>query len=228
MKIKMFTIPNMITLLNLLCGCLAAMYAFQGDLQIAFLLVAAAAVFDFLDGFAARLLRQYSEIGKQLDSLADVVSFGVAPSAVLLSMFQTSGGTGSLGWAVFLLAGFSALRLARFNIDETQTDEFRGMPTPACALLVTSCGYLYASGLYAIQPWMTLAATAVLCFLLVCPLRMFSLKFHSWGLRENALRYGFAAASLSTLILLGITAVPFIFIGYVVVSAMRALVCAKH
>ncbi len=227
MKIKMFTIPNMITLLNLLCGCMAVTAAFMGMLDAAFWLIAAAAVFDFLDGFAARLLKQYSEIGKQLDSLADVVSFGVAPSAVMFTMFAgaTDGFGAVWGVPVFLLAAFSALRLAKFNIDERQSEEFIGLPTPACALLVGSAGYLSFTRAAEFSPGVLLVASAVLCFLLVCNLRMFSLKFHAWGWRENALRYCFLAASAVALAVLQIAAVPLIIAAYVAVSAVRAAVC---
>lgn len=225
MKIKLFTIPNFITLLNLLCGCLAAYMAFRGDLQSAFYLVCAAAVFDFLDGFAARLLKAYSPVGKELDSLADMISFGLAPSAVLLEMFQSAGGSGHWSLAMFLLAAFSALRLAKFNVDESQTDEFRGMPTPACALFVVSLGWLAASGVGpAWNPWWLMGVMGLLCVLLVCNVRMFSFKFHSWGWRENALRYVFFALSVAALCILKIAAVPFIIGGYVLVSTVRHFV----
>ncbi len=226
MKIKLFTIPNMITLLNLLAGCIAVFYAFRGDLQVAFYLICLAAVFDFLDGFAARALKAYSAVGKELDSLADMISFGFAPAAILLEMFQMSGGTGFWGWSMFLLAAFSALRLAKFNIDESQTDEFRGLPTPACTLLVASLGFLYAGdGMYAsLGIWPLAGLLALLCFLLVCNIRMFSLKFHSWGLRENMLRYIFLAVSVALLALLQVAAVPVIILGYILVSTVRHFV----
>ena len=143
MKIKLFTLPNILTLCNLLCGAAAAVAALRFDnLQWPLLFIVAAAVFDFLDGFAARLFKSYSPLGKELDSLADCVSFGFAPSAILLNIYETSGGEGPWGYLVFILAAFSALRLAKFNIDENQSTQFIGMPTPAAALLVAASGYL--------------------------------------------------------------------------------------
>ncbi len=222
----MFTIPNAITLLNLISGCVATMYAFHGELYMSFLFVALAAVFDFLDGFAARALGQYSEIGKQLDSLADVVSFGVAPSAMLFNLFCYAGGEAAAGWSVFVLAGFSALRLARFNIDDTQTEEFRGMPTPACALMTASAASGWADA-FLFSPWAIIAFVALMCFLLVSPIRMFSFKFHSWGLRENGLRYGFALFAAAILAWMRADGVFIVVAAYVGVSAVRAAACKK-
>ena len=154
--------PNIVTLCNLLCGSAATVYALVlSDLQTAFWLVVAAAVFDFLDGFTARLTGSFSPVGKELDSLSDMVSFGVAPSSVLFVMYQTQsgafagGGIDPWGFAVFILAAFSALRLAKFNIDESQSYEFEGLPTPAAALLVCSAGYLFADGVYAVRHWLS-------------------------------------------------------------------------
>jgi CDP-diacylglycerol--serine O-phosphatidyltransferase len=216
----------MITLLNLLSGCVAAFFVFRGDLQTAFILVCIAAVFDFLDGLAARLLKQYSPLGVQLDSLADMVSFGFVPAAVMLQMYQGSGGMGPMAWLTFLLAAFSALRLAKFNIDDQQTDEFIGLPTPACALLVGSLGYLQASAVLSVEAWWVLAATGVLCFLLVSPIRMFSLKFKTWDFKRNALRYSFLAASLAAIGVLGVGGVAVAIVGYVVTSIVRNTVLA--
>ena len=223
-KIRLYTIPNAITLMNLLCGCVSAFFVFHGDLQTAFLLVCAAAVFDFLDGFAARLLKQYSAVGVQLDSLADMVSFGFVPAAMLLVMYQNGGGVGATGWLAFLVAAFSALRLAKFNIDDRQSDEFIGLPTPACALLVGSLGDLQAGGVIFIGHWWVLAAAGALCFLLVSPIRMFSLKFHSWGFGDNVLRYCFLAASLAALILLGAGGIAVSIAGYIVISSIRHII----
>ena len=226
MNIRFFTVPNILTLSNLICGCLATLYALRfDDLQIAFALVVAAAVFDFLDGFSARLFHSYSELGKQLDSLSDMVSFGVTPSAVLLSIYQAAGGIGAWGFVVFVLAAFSALRLAKFNIDDSQTEEFEGMPTPACALFVTAAGYLYAAGLYDVRPLYVLIVALGLSWLLISPVRMFALKFHSYALKGNELRYGFVLLAVLALVVWQIVAIPFIILAYILVSVVRDLVC---
>jgi len=125
-----------------MCGCGAIISALGFDFRTSLVLIVAAAVFDFFDGFAAMRLKQYSALGVQLDSLADIVSFGVAPSAVLYGMCVMAHG-GSFSFAAFIIAAFSALRLAKFNIDESQKDSFEGLPTPANALFFASCGYLY-------------------------------------------------------------------------------------
>lgn len=138
MKIKLFTIPNLLTLSNLLCGMIATVAILtDGDLHLAFWLLVLAAVFDFFDGFTARLLHQSSPIGLQLDSLADMVSSGVAPTAVMLTLAWQAGSSwwaadtgGPWSWIVLLLAVGTALRLAKFNIDDTQRTEFCGLPSP--------------------------------------------------------------------------------------------------
>ncbi len=217
----MYTIPNLITSLNLLAGAMATVMAVRGELQNAFWCVALAAVFDFLDGLAARLLKQYSRIGVQLDSLADMVSFGLAPAAVAFTMWQASGGVGLWCYLAFVLAVFSALRLARFNIDESQTTEFVGMPTPAMALFVVSAGYVFDTGTISLAQWTIPAGVAVLCFLMVCPLRMFSLKFSGTG---NALRIVFLVLALAAVAVFGVAAIPGVIAAYVAISAVRALI----
>lgn len=222
MKIRLFTIPNMLTLCNLLFGCAAAVYALRfDDIQTSFYCIVIAAIFDFFDGFAARLLGSYSAVGKELDSLADVVSFGFAPSAVLFSMYQQGGGAEMWGYAVFVLAAFSALRLAKFNIDENQSTEFIGMPTPAAALFVGSAGYLYGAGLYAIDPYTIIGIAIVLSYFLVCNTPMFALKFKNYGIKDNILRYSFVLLSAIALAVCQISAIPFIIMAYVAVSVLK-------
>ncbi len=224
MKIRLFTIPNLLTLANLACGSAAAVYALRyDDMTMAFWLVAAAAVFDFLDGFAARLTGQYSEVGKQLDSLCDMVSFGVVPAAVLFSIYNSVGGPAPWGWIVFVVALFSALRLAKFNVDDSQSDSFTGLPTPACALLVTSAGWLFAGGAFTIAPEYVIAAAIVLSCLLICPLRMFALKFHGFSFGGNEVRYCFLALSAIGLAVFHIAALPFIIAVYILVSLVNAI-----
>lgn len=234
-KIKLFTIPNCVTLCNLLCGSAAAVMALvHHNLEAAFWLVVAAAVCDFLDGFTARLLKSYSGIGVELDSLADMVSFGFAPAAILYTLYGqaaphwnwpaevvTAG-----GYALFLLAGFSALRLAKFNVDDTQHEEFCGLPTPACALFFASSGWLVENG--NLEPGCeALLATALLfSWLLISPIRMFSFKFKHFGWNGNELRYLFLVASIGLLVW-SLKSVPVIILLYVLISALRWVACRR-
>ena len=133
-------IPNTITSMNLLSGVLGVIFTLEGRIDIAFLLMLAAAVFDFFDGFAARLLHSYSDIGKELDSLADMVSFGVLPSIMLYKTMDIAG-AGWTKYIVLILAVFSGLRLAKFNIDERQTSSFLGLATPSSAIICGSLAY---------------------------------------------------------------------------------------
>ncbi|MDR3245254.1 MAG: CDP-diacylglycerol--serine O-phosphatidyltransferase [Prevotellaceae bacterium] len=174
------SIPNSITSGNLLCGCIAIVLAIKGDITTAAYFIFAAAIFDFFDGFAARLLKAQSPLGLQLDSLADMVSFGVAPSAIVFYILSVSQRYVSLDlpaftpYIAFFIAVFSALRLAKFNIDERQTGSLRGLPTPACSVFV--CGLVYFDIFTATGFYILLVLIPLLCFLLVCELPMFSLK----------------------------------------------------
>ena len=180
--------------MNLLCGSFAVVVALMyNDLTLAFWLIVAGIVFDFFDGFVARLLHSSSAIGVQLDSLADVITSGLAPAAVLWQVcLQTEPcwlpETWKLGYGVFVLAAFSALRLAKFNIDETQTVEFCGLPTPAGSLLCASLGMLWQQGAVALSSDGVLLIAVLTSLLLVSPIRMFALKFHGFGWRGNEVR----------------------------------------
>ena len=232
MKIKLFTIPTCITLLNLLCGVGSIISALvYNDLQLAFAFVVASAVFDFCDGFTARLLKQYSAVGVQLDSLADMVSFGVAPAiamAVLCGQMPSAFGLNEL-WSEVLcyvplvVALLSALRLAKFNIDETQKEEFEGLPTPASAILLLSLAALCERYELTVQlEWLVLISVIV-AMLLISPVRMFSLKFHEWGLgsTDNKIRYAFLLTSCLLINLLRLYSIPLIIVLYIVISAVR-------
>lgn len=218
-------IPNAITSLNVLCGCVATMFAFSGYLEGAFIMIILGAFFDFCDGLAARLLKAYSPMGKELDSLADMLTFGLAPSAVAYVM--------GAEYVAFLIAIFSALRLAKFNIDTRQTTEFIGLPTPANALFFSSLGWVY----FKRDPWFLFqiienpvvltVLIIVFSLLLVCEVRMFSLKFKNLGLKDNALRFGFLAASLVLLIFFKVAAFPLIILIYILISVVRHFVQAK-
>ena len=233
MKFKLFTIPNLLTLSNLFCGSAAVVSALVwGDLKLAFGLMVLAAVFDFFDGFAARLLNQSSPIGLQLDSLADDISFGLAPAAIMYSLYQWMPGIwlpeGYPGLVVFVFTACAALRLAKFNIDDTQRTEFCGLPSPAAAMLCGSLGLLFEpSGLE--LPREAISAIAVVVgLLMISNVRMFALKFHGFGWTGNRLRYLFLGACVVLILTLGAYAIPAIFVLYVVVSLVRWLLQGRR
>ena len=208
MKLRLFTFPNILTLCNLLSGCAAVIFALCiNDLEQAFWCVLVAAVFDFLDGFAARLMEVSSLVGKELDSLADMVSFGVAPAilAYFLIVRELPGGdflhfaTWTLGQQItavmpVVIAPFSAYRLAKFNLDVRQATSFIGMPTPANALFWVCLvfGSYYTPELYMTlfgKPGVLASSALILSILLISELPMFSLKISGFGWRENKIRY---------------------------------------
>ena len=190
-------IPNTITSMNLLCGALGVIFTFQGALDIAFYLMLAAAVCDFLDGFAARLLNAYSAMGKELDSLADLVSFGLLPSLMLHRRLVEGGVTGFMAFIPLIICLFSALRLAKFNVDDRQQENFLGLATPACAMWCGSLIYAADQGAMSIaglmhDKYIILIASVVLALLLVSEIPMFSLKFKK-GSEHNRIRIYFIA-----------------------------------
>mgnify|MGYP002508286480 CR=1 FL=1 len=202
-------IPNTITSLNLLCGILGVIFTFQGELSMAFYLMIAAAVCDFLDGFAARMLKAYSAMGKELDSLADLVSFGLLPSLMIHRRLIEGGVTGFWAYVPVIICIFSALRLAKFNVDERQSENFLGLPTPACAMWCGSLIYAADRGVMTIAGLLNersimLVAPVILAALLVCEIPMFSFKFKK-GSAYNRLRLCFigiiAFIAIATLIL---------------------------
>ena len=228
MKIRLFTLPNMLTLGNLVAGVLALIVTLtEHDYMMALWLIIIAAVFDFFDGFAARLLNQYSALGVQLDSLADMVSFGLVPSTVVFSILRTlefGGECGAWCYVAFIVVLFSALRLARFNIDESQHEEFLGLPTPACSIFFVAVGWLFAKGyLVGIAPiWFALAAIAMATMLIV-PVRMFSFKIKSFGWRGNELRFTFVILSAVAVAVWQVKALPCVILAYIVISLARHL-----
>ena len=228
MKVRFFTIPNLLTLSNLMCGTFAALSALVFDnLEWAFWFVILAAVFDFFDGFAARLLRQSSPIGVQLDSLADMISFGFVPAAVLYAMTTRTMGEEQVllryafASASFLLAAFSALRLAKFNIDDSQHEEFCGLPTPANALFFTSLGLISARTGFDFGGEWLICIMPLMAWLLISPVRMFSLKFKGFGWRGNEIRYLFLALCVALIAILQLYSIPTIILLYILVSAVR-------
>ncbi len=233
MKIRLFTIPNLLTLMNLLCGAMAVHAAWMlGDLTEAFCWILAAAVFDFSDGFAARLLKSDSAIGVQLDSLADDISFGFAPAAVLYALYMRMPSTGWLGdkagLIVFVFSAFAALRLAKFNVDDTQHAEFCGLPTPAATLLCASIGMLTELRGWIVPREWVLALAVVVSLLMVSPIRMFSLKFSGFGWKGNELRYAFLALCIGLIAVLTSCSIPVIIVAYIVISTGRWLFVRKE
>jgi len=177
-------IPNIITSVSLLCGAAGVIFAFSGRLDRAFFLMLAAAACDFLDGFAARLLHAYSPMGKELDSLADLVSFGVLPAMMLVNLkAAVSFGFPPIAWVPAILVLFTALRLARYNVEESGPQYFAGLPAPSCGLICGSLCYFISFepasflSLWVLNDWFIPALTVVLCALLVSRVPMFSAKF---------------------------------------------------
>ena len=230
-------IPNFFSCLNLLAGSIAIVLVFDRQLHYAAILVVIAAVFDFLDGFAARLFKAYSAIGKELDSLADLVSFGLLPGVLMYSyMVQCVPpwspvllGLDLIPFLAFLITVFSAMRLAKFNTDNSQTENFIGLPTPANAIFFISFPILIyygnpESAMYILMQnllqnfFFLLLVTLLFSFLLVSPFPMFSLKFNSLAFGSNQLRYTFILFVLFLFIVFRIEALPLIIILYLIVS----------
>ena len=233
----MFNIPNSLTCCNLICGCMAIGAAFYGNYEWAVLMIVIGAVFDFFDGMVARALGVSSNIGKELDSLADVVTFGVAPSAILfylfhevhypellasmncsLSTFNFQLST-FLPYTAFLMAAFSALRLAKFNLDERQHQQFIGLPTPANALFWGSLvlgehAFLVSQKFNAVFLFLFML---LFCMLLVCEVPMLALKFKNLSWADNKQRYIFLIGCLPILILAPCS-LHFIILWYIAVS----------
>jgi len=240
MSIKKY-IPNSITSLNLLSGCISILLSFEGYMLAAVYLIFLAAIFDFLDGMTARLLKAYSVLGKELDSLADVVSFGVAPAFIVFQMMKISlFGSEHVPliefvptWKVlfllvpFLIPVLSAIRLAKFNIDERQTDSFIGLPTPANALFFVSLYIVTITTKYDFiitliyNKYFLTSLIIIFSLLLVAEFPMFSLKLKNLSLKDNKIRYLFVGLSLILLILLHSIAVPVIIILYLILSAIN-------
>lgn len=219
-------IPNALTCCNLLCGCCATYVAFRGNYPAAALWIVLGAAFDFFDGFAARLLGVSSAIGKELDSLADDITFGFAPAAVAFSLLRDvlPHSFGMVSYVAFLIAAFSALRLAKFNLDERQSLGFIGLPTPANALFWSSLAVSAPEWLLnAPFVWAFFVVLIGLsCWLLVSEVPMFALKFKTYGFEGNEVRYAFIAASALLLLLLGVGGFTVVIPAYILVSLFTA------
>jgi len=214
-------IPNTITCCNLISGCIATYFAFLSDFEMALLFIIIGAVFDFFDGMSARLLGVSSPIGKELDSLADDITFGFAPSAIVFSYLKTQElPLPYLEYTVFLMAAFSALRLAKFNLDERQATGFIGLPTPANALF-------WGSAIVGLQQhciyydWLNpsiLGCVYCSCYLLIAEIPMFALKFKHWGFKGNEIKYIFVISCIPLLLFLGVSGFAAIIAWYVLLS----------
>ena len=214
-------IPNTITCCNLISGCIATWFAFQGDYGMALLFIVIGAVFDFFDGMSASLLHVSSEIGKELDSLADDITFGFAPSAIVFSYLCSFHiHLIFVPFLAFVMAAFSALRLAKFNLDERQAMGFIGLLTPANALFWGSLIVgLHQSGFsFEGLEWVILAGVFLSCYLLVAEIPMFALKFKQWGWKGNEIKYIFILSCVPILLLLGIIGLAVIIAWYVILS----------
>lgn len=222
-------IPNSITCCNLISGCIATYNAFLSDIRMALLWIIVGAVFDFFDGMSARLLKVSSPIGKELDSLADDITFGFAPSAIIfyeLSIMEYPSELlmlkPYLPYFAFVMAAYSALRLAKFNLDERQSLGFIGLPTPANALfwgaLFVGAQNFMESTAYMLP--VVLLMICVSCWLLIAEVPMFALKFKQWGWKGNEVKYIFLISCLPLLMIFGITAFSVIIAWYVVLSVV--------
>ncbi|MDL2296744.1 CDP-alcohol phosphatidyltransferase family protein [Bacteroidales bacterium OttesenSCG-928-B11] len=228
-------IPNILTCCNLFFGCVSIVMALRGNLEAASLLLFLCAIFDFLDGFAARMLKVKSDIGVDMDSLADVFSFGGAPAMILFvwlercltnlpPYLQEMSIIQLLPFVAFIVPGFSAVRLARFNHDERQVNEFHGLPTPANALFIGFLHYSASTIPFLTNLWVVLALTIVFSLLLVTDIPMFSLKFKNLNFKENYVRYIFLFIALILIIIFKLGAFPIIILSYILLSFVMNLI----
>jgi CDP-diacylglycerol---serine O-phosphatidyltransferase len=221
-------LPNFLTCCNLLCGCFGLVFLLEDRGVPAAYFVWAACVFDFLDGFVARLLKVSSPIGKELDSLADVVSFGVLPAMVMYQMIDANSLLESLPYLGFTIAAFSALRLAIFNVDTRQTESFIGLNTPANTLFITSLPLLPMSvGSWLYQDWLLVLITMVFSLLLVSPIEIFALKFKNFSWHDNKIRFIFLLLSVVLIIVFKVAAIPLIILLYIALSLLNRFVFEK-
>ena len=219
-------VPNFITCLNLFSGCVAALLAFKGNYQGAFIAILVAAVFDFFDGFAARLLKAYSPMGKELDSLADMVSFGFAPGMIVFSLLTEANINEWLPYLAFIIPVFSGLRLAKFNIDERQTSSFIGMPTPANAIFWGGLTTSFAPFLIS-NVWLIIVLTVLFSYLLVAEIPMFALKVKNLAWKDNQIQYIFLGVTIILLVIFQLNAFAPIIGWYILLSVIAAVFAKK-
>ena len=219
-------IPNSLTCLNLICGMAGIYWVLEGQVFFGAYFIFAAAICDFLDGFAARLLNAHSAIGAQLDSLADMVTFGALPAFIVFKMLQTINPDSYLSFLAFFIAIQSAIRLAKFNIDTRQTDRFIGVPTPANALLISTLPFLAEKFAWAqnlvYNPFFLLVFSLGFALMLTAEIPLIALKFKRFDLKDNIYRYLTLLIGLTCLLTMGIAGIPFAIISYVGLSIIEA------
>ncbi|TKB95274.1 CDP-diacylglycerol--serine O-phosphatidyltransferase [Pedobacter cryophilus] len=213
-------IPNMLTCGNLFSGSIGIVYAFNGDLKTVAFFVIISGVFDFFDGFAARLLHVKSDIGKELDSLADVISFGFLPGVIMYQLLLNAN-AGLLAYAGFLITIFSALRLAKFNIDTRQTEEFIGLNTPMNTFFIISLPYLLDYSSLLANTYFLLAITITVSYLLISELKLFSMKMNKLSWEANKYKFIFLILSIVLLAFLKFAALPIVLILYILFSQIH-------
>lgn len=217
-------IPNTITLLNQFSGIVACIFAYNSRFDLALLFVLIGATLDFMDGAMARLLRVSSPLGKELDSLADVITFGLVPGMIAFRLLEPLAEVWEyMPYLGFLITLFSTYRLGKFNIDERQTTSFIGLATPANAIFWLGLAYGYQSLLSAVSPWFILVAVVVSSYLLVCELPMFSFKFHNFGWAENRIRYMFIIGAIVLAVVFFRQSLPLIILWYILLSVVGAV-----
>lgn len=225
MNVIIRNVPNAVTCMNLVAGVMSILCASQGADTLwgmpaynwAYIFIGIAALADFLDGFAARLLRAYSNLGKELDSLCDMVSFGVAPAVIMYYCIVETGAPDWTRWLVLMIPLCGALRLARFNIDTRQTTSFIGLPIPANAIFWVGYSSLCYIGTQFVTEWYWLLAVMALeSWLMVSPLHLFSLKFKTWGWRGNQWRWTLLLTAVVLLFCLGVPGLMWLIVAYVV------------
>jgi CDP-diacylglycerol--serine O-phosphatidyltransferase len=216
-------IPNALTCANLLSGCIGIVFAFKGDLTITAYAVLISGIFDFFDGFSARLLHVKSEIGKELDSLADVVSFGFLPGVVMFQLLSQSDFTSPyLPYTAFLITIFSALRLAKFNLDTRQTEDFIGLNTPMNTLFIVSLPFIQRDYPEIINSTIFLIGiTILMSWLLVSEIKIYSLKFGTSNWKDNKVKYIFLIISAILIALLKFAAIPIVLVLYIASSFLH-------
>jgi len=227
-KIKQL-VPNTLTSFNLFSGCIGIVLAFNNQLEYAAAMIWLAGLFDFLDGFSARILKVSSEIGKQLDSLADMVTFGVLPGVILFQMILNAQSTeGSnyqhLPYIAFVITVFSAVRLAKFNIDTRQSDTFIGLPTPANAICVSAFPFMIKGSNILSNELLIISLiiyTLIFSWLLIADIKMLALKFKSLGWSGNEARWVFIVLSLILVAVFRIASIPLIIMAYIVTSVIN-------